>query len=334
MRHVLPLFALLLILAPLPAAAEPGLLLLPALGRPDVLVVAGRVYKHTPERGSSTLSRNLRRFTTSEWEGAKVEARFAGIHITGRSGDDGAFALELRPAEGTRFPEGLGVAQVHVPGASALLRVEIVPEAAPFLVISDFDDTVAVTNVISRRGLARAALLQDADTQPVVPGMSAFYGCLRGRQGGTPSFALVSGSPIQYAGRVSHFLARHGFPHFGLHLRILGPGTLRGYKQPLLRQLLRRFPHPVVLVGDSGEHDPEVYAEIRREFPDRVRAVYIRDAGRTQDGRRFEGMTLFREPREAAQHAAGLGLLDTDCVERTLPRPQPVPPKPAVAPGN
>jgi phosphatidate phosphatase APP1 len=341
MRHAVLLFLALLLGAPATARAAPGLLLMPALGRTDVLVVAGRVYTGAPGRGSSSLSRNLRRLAASEWEGAPVEVRFAGARVTGRSGEDGAFALELRPADGARFPEGLGEAQVDVPGASARLRVEIVSDAAPFLVISDFDDTVAVTNVLSHRRLARAALLQDADTQPAVPGMSAFYGCLRGREGGTPSFALVSGSPIQYvvsgspiqyADRVGHFLALHGFPHFGLHLRNLGPGTLRGYKQPLLRQLLRRFPHPVVLVGDSGEQDPEVYAEIRREFPGRVRAVYIRDAGRTQDRSRFEGMTLFREPRQAAQHAAGLGLLDAPCVERALPLPQPVPPKPAPAP--
>lgn len=319
MRLPLLLLALLLV-TPRAASAEPSLLLLPALGRPDVLVVSGRVFKYRPTRGSSTLSRNLRRFTASEWEGAKVEARFAGVSVTGRSGENGAFELELRPAAGTRFPGGLGVAQVRVPGASSSLSVEIASDAAPFLVVSDFDDTVAVTNVLSRRGLARAALLQDADTQPAVPGMSAFYGCLRGRRGpAPPPFALVSGSPVQYAGRVNRFLRLHGFPHVALHLRQLGPGTLRGYKQPLLRKLLRRFPHPVVLVGDSGEHDPEVYAEIRREFPGRVRAVYIRDAGRTRDPKRFEGMTLFREPREAARHAAGLGLLDADCVERALP---------------
>jgi hypothetical protein len=31
-----------------------------------------------------------------------------------------------------------------------------------------------------------------------------------------------------------------------------------------------------VLVGDSGEHDPEVYAAIAGEFPERVRGIFIR----------------------------------------------------------
>lgn len=66
MRHAVLLILALLLAAPSSALAEPALLLLPALGRPDVLVVSGRVYKHAPRRGSSTLSRNLRRFTASE----------------------------------------------------------------------------------------------------------------------------------------------------------------------------------------------------------------------------------------------------------------------------
>jgi hypothetical protein len=32
-----------------------------------------------------------------------------------------------------------------------------------------------------------------------------------------------------------------------------------------------------VLIGDSGQHDPEIYAQIVREHPGRVEAVYIRN---------------------------------------------------------
>ena len=38
--------------------------------------------------------------------------------------------------------------------------------------------------------------------------------------------------------------------------------------------------HPAlewVLIGDSGQHDPEAYAAVVRSRPDRVRAIYIRD---------------------------------------------------------
>jgi phosphatidate phosphatase APP1 len=35
----------------------------------------------------------------------------------------------------------------------------------------------------------------------------------------------------------------------------------------------RRF----VLVGDTGERDPEIYADVAREHPAKVAAIYLRD---------------------------------------------------------
>ena len=42
--------------------------------------------------------------------------------------------------------------------------------------------------------------------------------------------------------------------------------------------LIQRFPHrDFILVGDSGEKDPEVYRAVREKFPHRVREIWIRD---------------------------------------------------------
>jgi phosphatidate phosphatase APP1 len=180
---------------------------------------------------------------------------------------------------------------------------------------------VAISNVIKPAKLMENALLKDSDSQQVVPGMAAFYGCLKAPA--APAFALVSGSPVQFGSRVSDFLGRHGFPAFGVYLRDLGPSTLSNYKQPVIRRLLRQFPQPVVLVGDSGEKDPEIYAQIREEFPGRVKAIYIRDAGRTETATRFTDMVLFQKASEAAEHAAKSGLADAACVSEAFPAPVP-----------
>ena len=76
-------------------------------------------------------------------------------------------------------------------------------------------------------------------------------------------------------------------------------------------------------MGDSGEKDPEVYEQIREEFPGRVKAIYIRDAGRTEDTERFTDMVLFKEAREAAAHAVKSGLADAACVAAAFPAPAP-----------
>ncbi|MCP3145051.1 phosphatase domain-containing protein [Pyxidicoccus xibeiensis] len=306
------------------ALAEPAVLLAPVLGRPEGVLLQGRVLKEAPSEGSTALSRNVRRLTAANWEGARVEVSFQGVVATVKSGHDGGFEVNLRPPEGKAFPVGTSQAEARVEGARTQAPVEVIAEGSPLLVVSDFDDTVAVTNVTSPVKLVESALLKDSDTQAVVEGMAAFYGCLRVRS--TPAFALVSGSPVQYLPRIRTFLERHGFPAgFGVYLRDIGPGTLSGYKQPIIRRLLQQFPQPVVLVGDSGEKDPEVYAQLREEFPGRVKAIYIRDAGRTSDKARFQDMVLFKDAGEAAVHASTAGLADAACVTAAFPKHTPTP---------
>ena len=73
--------------------------------------------------------------------------------------------------------------------------------------------------------------------------------------------------------------------------------------------LLNSFPHRrFLLVGDSGEQDPEVYGSIHRQFPDRIEHILIRNvtASNADDLRfrtAFAGIapsrwTLFTDPNE------------------------------------
>jgi phosphatidate phosphatase APP1 len=235
------------------------------------------------------------------------------------SGHDGNFTVSLSGAD-KPFETGFATAEANVKGAdTGIATVNVMPTTAPFFVVSDFDDTLAVTNVLDKSALVKASLLQDEKTQPVVEGMAEFYACLETDKPARPAFALVSGSPVQYVNRIRDFLAAHRFPTLGLYLRDLGPDTLSNYKQPVIRALMKELPNDVVLVGDSGEHDPEVYSQIRAEYPSRVKAIYIRNAGKADDAKRFDGMLLFKHPREAALDAVAKGLADKACVDRAFP---------------
>lgn len=78
---------------------------------------------------------------------------------------------------------------------------------------------------------------------------------------------------------------------------------------------------PFVLIGDNGQHDPEVYADIVRENPGRVAAVYIRDVSNgakrkarvaaiaSAVARSGVRMVVSADSAVMAEHAAGLGLL-------------------------
>ena len=85
---------------------------------------------------------------------------------------------------------------------------------------------------------------------------------------------------------------------------------------------------PFVLIGDSGQHDPEVYRQIVDEYPGRVTAVYIRNVSRDETRiREIEylakavtaagsGMVLATDSLAIANHAAGLGLIDPQAPAR------------------
>ena len=158
------------------ALAGPAVLLFPALGRGDGVVLQGRVLKEAPSAGSSVLARNLRRLTAPNWEGAKVDVSFQGRSATVTSGHDGNFEVNLQPRPGTSFPTGFSLAEAKVAGSSAQARVEVVSDTTPFLVISDFDETLAVTQVVKTAKLVESAFLRDSDTQAVVPGMKSAGG--------------------------------------------------------------------------------------------------------------------------------------------------------------
>lgn len=311
--------AWLCVLLPAVAWAAPGIIVFPSVGTPTHVTISGRVLKEAPTSGTSKWSKNLRDLTASNWEGAPVEVGYDGQKVKVTSGKDGVFEVTFAAAKEQNFVVGTGTVEVRVPDATARAPVTILHQDAPFLIISDFDDTVAVTNVLSKKALLKSALLSDGDTQPVVKGMPEWYRCMFKDKPQKPGLAFVSGSPHQFAGRIGTFMAKHDFPVGGLYLRNLGADTLSDYKQPIIRSLLKAIPNqPVILVGDSGEHDPEVYKQIREEFPGRIKDVYIHDVGRAEVADRFKGMVLFKDPKDASLDAVAKGYVSAACHEEAF----------------
>jgi phosphatidate phosphatase APP1 len=296
-----------LILPALARETASDLILPPALGRPRAAWIFGRVVSESVERGPLAL-RVLLRLAARNWIGAPVTVRFLGRTASAVTGHDGEFEVELGAGDGEPFPPGWHTVEVEAPGVSGAGTVFVVPDDAPFIVVSDFDDTLAVSHVTSRYRLIATAFFEDADTHPPVDGMPALYASFLRARPVPPAFAVVTGWPIQFAPRLVRFLAKNGFPPMALFLRNLGRATLSGYKEPVLRRLVERFPQPLVLVGDSGERDPEIYRTLAREHPGRVLRIYVREADTVGPASRFEGMLLFRDPEDAIRDAVLLGL--------------------------
>jgi phosphatidate phosphatase APP1 len=85
---------------------------------------------------------------------------------------------------------------------------------------------------------------------------------------------------------------------------------------------------PVILIGDSGQRDPELYADVVHAHPDRVLAIYIRDVstdrGRDQSIERLAAeiemagsrLVLAADTLAMAEHAAREGYIKGDELPR------------------
>ena len=156
--------------------------------------------------------------------------------------------------------------------------------SASFGVISDMDDTVLQSHVTDFLRAARMVLLENARTRLPFAGVAAFYRALEeGHSGGAgnPIF-YVSSSPWNLYDVIAEFLEAQQIPRGPLLLRDwdIGASMFRNaaYKTGVIREILATYPLlRFILIGDSGQEDPEIYAEIVATHPGRIQAVYIRN---------------------------------------------------------
>ncbi|KAJ1968201.1 hypothetical protein IWQ62_001385 [Dispira parvispora] len=149
-------------------------------------------------------------------------------------------------------------------------------------VISDIDDTIKISDVVQ----GTLALMEKAlfrHSQPV-PGMAQVY--QKWWEQGA-HFHYVSNTPWQLFPTLQKFFAEHQFPPGSAHLKMWDHGDRSRMsflhdpadsKREATRRIIRDFPQrKFILVGDSGQRDMELYADMAKEFPDQVLKVFIRD---------------------------------------------------------
>jgi hypothetical protein len=180
-------------------------------------------------------------------------------------------------------------------------------------VVSDIDDTVRMTHVLCRRSLLESTFLREFET---VDGISDVYQQWA-RQGA--AFHYVSSSPWQLYPPLAQMFQDAGLPQGTFHLSAfrLRDHMLRRFwmlrkraKIAVLNALIATFPdRRFVLVGDSGERDPEIYAKLARQFGSQIVRIFIRDIPqRPMTATRCEKVFAGIDPRcwRVFQHSAEL----------------------------
>lgn len=229
-------------------------------------------------------------FIVDNQSGKEVRTSLADADLdsTGRNGHTQS-ELRMEGLQGTEatFYALLQETDPRVFGSPALL---VPPEGLS--VISDIDDTIKISEVLDRQKLLENTFLK---TYQPAPGMVEAYERLA--QAGA-AFHYVSSSPWQLYPALTAFMDDHGFPSGSVDLRLfrVWDDSLMNLmksseqtKPPVISRLLADFPQRTfIMIGDSGEKDPEIYGRIARENPGRVRHIYVRDVtGDKPDGPRY-----------------------------------------------
>lgn len=160
------------------------------------------------------------------------------------------------------------------------------PEAS-FGVISDIDDTILHTGVVSslKWKVAINTIFKRATKRMALEGAADFYHKLhRGKTGkeANPIF-YVSHSPWNLYRYLELFLKTNNFPKGPILLRSMSSFKSRNKtdglpeKQREILNILKTYPKlTFILIGDSGEKDGDIYQEISRQFPNQIKAIYLR----------------------------------------------------------
>ncbi|PZU33276.1 MAG: ABC transporter [Actinomyces sp.] len=188
------------------------------------------------------------------WHDATIQVLHAGdVRALGLSEDTAAkLATTLRtatplPAPASAMYERPRKGRIRA-GRPTSVHLRIVSDHEHFGVVSDIDDTVMVSMLPRLVTAAKHAFLDRVSSREAVPGMAHLLTTL------TTSSASSEGVPE------------------GTHSPIMYLSTGAWNVVPTVRSFLERW----LLVGDDGQHDPEIYAEFAREHPHCVAGIAIR----------------------------------------------------------
>jgi phosphatidate phosphatase APP1 len=161
--------------------------------------------------------------------------------------------------------------------AHLLIMLSFVPSivnaADSFILVSDVDDTVKITNVLDRDDLLKGAL-----RELVFAGMPELYRQILGPGSSRQRLLFLSCSPKLFLQRhVREILNDSNFPDYELNVRGVGE-LFYNCEDFKIAQMTKKYavsPNKFILIGDDTERDAWVYAKFSASRRDQVLAIYI-----------------------------------------------------------
>lgn len=340
------------------------LLIMPyrGLGNSKSAYISGRVMEDLnirPAKLDDSKWRNLnamyKRFESSEIPDAGIQARFYGQQLQTKTDLNGFFEFNFT------IPENIDKSLLWHPVELELLdnpgnnkgpvtatgQVLIPQQESEYGVISDIDDTVLLTRATSLIRMLQKTFLYNVHTRLPFEGVAAFYRALHMGSNESSSrnpLYYVSSSPWNLYDMLEEFFEMRRIPAGPFMLRDLKVDLTKifksAHKEHKLKQIEKIFAHtgelPFILIGDSGQKDPEIYREVVRLYPGRVKAIYIRDVSKDRRDQQVQRvmhetlslgteMLFVKDTEAAARHAIQQGYIrseEMDDVQREKAKDQ------------
>jgi phosphatidate phosphatase APP1 len=229
--------------------------------------------------------------------------KFVKIHL---NGDEVVHKIK-RSAKDGHFIHHLEIHEDHLHPSNGVVSYQAVDEDRIFQglvhlnqdegvsIISDIDDTVKITNYLDKKEFYKNTFLREFKA---VEGMQQLLQKCKSQYQNC-SIHYVSASPYQLFEALSSFFREEGFPEATFHLkriRIKDRSLLKFFEDPFeyklqqIEPILKTFPRrKFILIGDSGEKDPEIYKELIRKYPDQIERIWIRNVNESGQ-ERMEGV--------------------------------------------
>lgn len=243
----------------------------------------------------------IKRFSGDEIPGVKVKAEFYGLSQISETDENGFFSFHFNVKEisGKLIQKHwhsikmilMDELEEDQPEISAEGEIRIVSTDERRIIVSDIDDTVLISHSTQTFRKLKLMLLRNALTRLPFKGVSAFYRALeRGKDQKTFSpFFYVSSSEWNLYDLLENFFDHNALPKGVFMLRKLEHNILKFWKSgqgnhehkyEKIKFLLGFYENQkFILIGDSGQRDPEIYNRLANDFPGRIETIYIRKIG-------------------------------------------------------
>ncbi len=283
------------------------------------LYVRGRALEdeniNLSKRGFFNLLKNTwRRFETDEIPNARLRLKLPDDSVLYTTTDkNGYFKIDqsIKNLQSLTNEEGWLHYEMHfdqdfpgriIQNGNVFAGEMLIPsKSSSYGVISDIDDTILHTGVVSRFKwrLIFNTFFRNAEARSPLEGAPHFYHLLhRGPSGkeANPMF-YVSHSPWNLYRYLELFLRKNDFPKGPILLRSFSDmfakkkADEKPQKQKEIIKVLQAYPQTqFVLIGDGGEHDADIYIAIAEAFPKRIKAIFLRSVKHKKKMLRIKGL--------------------------------------------